>query len=180
MKVRNIFQDNEVKIELAYTSYSKGVIVHLLLAPYFIKESQGRWYLVAVNEKGTIWQYCLDRFLNLKITTTKFKKTASLEIEKRYKGSYGVIGGDEYPIETIILNFSPFQAQYERGYPIHSSQEEIGSVEGGYIQFRYQMRVTRDLEMKILSYGKTVQVIEPMALRSSLKIEIGQMLNQYN
>ena len=70
------------------------------------------------------------------------------------------------------------QVRYFRSLPLHSSQEEIETHRDHSI-FAYNLAPDYDFKQDILSFGDTVEVLEPTSLRESFKQIISSLLEKY-
>jgi proteasome accessory factor B len=144
--------------------------------PIAIKESQQRWYLVALEiSSNTVKTFGLDRITNLKITDTKFK-TFPYNVEKEFKHAFGV---ESYsPAEKVVLEFSNKQGNYIKTFPLHESQQILKETEDA-IRFEIYIHLTHDIEMELLKYGSYVKVLAPESLITTMKERIKQMEDLY-
>jgi proteasome accessory factor B len=144
--------------------------------PIAIKESQQRWYLVALDKKDdTVKTFGLDRISNLKITDTKFKPI-SYNVEKEFKHALGV---ETYaPAEKVVLEFSNKQGNYIKTFPLHESQRIIEETNDTVLLEIY-IHTTNDIIMELLKYGRNVKVVAPKSLVATMKERIAQMENLY-
>jgi proteasome accessory factor B len=144
--------------------------------PIAIKESQQRWYLVALDKKDeTVKTFGLDRISNLKITDTKFKPIA-YNVEKEFRHAFGV---ETYsPAEKVVLEFSNKQGNYIKTFPLHESQQILKETKDT-IQLEIYIHLTHDIEMELLKYGSYVKVLAPESLIATMKERIKQMANLY-
>jgi predicted DNA-binding transcriptional regulator YafY len=69
--------------------------------------------------------------------------------------------------------------QYFRSLPLHSSQEEI-ETKRGYSIFSYYLAPDYDFKQDILSFGDSVEVLEPKTFREAIKETINQLNTYYN
>ncbi|MDI5898501.1 helix-turn-helix transcriptional regulator [Flavobacterium yafengii] len=144
--------------------------------PIAIKESQHRWYLVALDKKDdTVKTFGLDRISNLKITDTKFKPIV-YNVEKEFKHAFGV---ETYsPAEKVLLQFSKQQGKYIKSFPLHESQQIIQETEDKIIVEIF-IHLTNDFVMELLKYGSNVEVLEPKSLIAIMKERVLEMVNMY-
>jgi len=144
--------------------------------PIAVKESQQRWYLVALDKKDEkVKTFGLDRISNLKITDTKFKPVA-YNVEKEFKHAFGVL--TDSPAEKVILQFSKMQGEYIKTFPLHDSQQ-ITIETGDFVTFEIYIHLTHDFIMELLRYGDNVKVVSPESLVGTVKEKIKQMTNFY-
>lgn len=71
-----------------------------------------------------------------------------------------------------------YQANYLRSLPLHSSQHELERTEE-YSIFSLRVRPTYDFKQKLLSLGRTVEVLQPESLRADMCDEIQEMVKKY-
>lgn len=73
-------KDNSI-INFKYTLIRKNnKEIDKRVRPYFLKESLGLWYLIAVDEKSKIKLYGIDRMSDIQITDEIFKKIIPLTL----------------------------------------------------------------------------------------------------
>ncbi|MFA9192130.1 WYL domain-containing protein [Flavobacterium sp. FZUC8N2.13] len=144
--------------------------------PIAVKESQGRWYLVAWDKKDErIKTFGLDRISDLKITDTKFKPI-SYNVEKEYQHAFGV---ETYsPVQRIVLEFSWQQGNYIKSFPLHESQQVLKE-NGKVVLIEIHIHTTNDIVMELLKYGSNVKVIAPVNLQNVIKTRILEMTKMY-
>ena len=144
--------------------------------PIAIKESQQRWYLVALDKKdNTVKTFGLDRISNLQITAAKFKPF-KYDVEKEFQHAFGV---ETYaPLQKIILKFSWQQGNYVKSFPLHQSQRIVEENEDSVL-VEIAIHPTNDIIMEILKQGSNVKVIAPISLQKEIKNRILEMMRLY-
>ena len=144
--------------------------------PIAIKESQQRWYLVALDKKNeTVKTFGLDRISNLKITDTMFKPVA-YNVETEFQHAFGV---ETYEAaKKVILEFSKQQGNYIKTFPLHKSQRIVKETEDA-VSIEIFIHTTNDIKMELLKYGSNVKVIAPISLQNDIKNRISEMSNLY-
>jgi predicted DNA-binding transcriptional regulator YafY len=144
--------------------------------PIAIKESQQRWYLVALEiGSTTVKTFGMDRITHLKVTDTKFKPIA-YNVEKEFKHALGV---ETYePAEKVVLEFSKKQGNYIKTFPLHESQRILEETKDTVV-LEIFIHTTNDIQMELLKYGSDVKVLGPQNLIATMKERIGEMANLY-
>ena len=144
--------------------------------PIAIKESQQRWYLVALDKKNeTVKTFGLDRISNLKITDTKFKPVA-YNVETEFQHAFGV---ETYEAaKKVILEFSKQQGNYIKTFPLHKSQRIVKETEDA-VSIEIFIHTTNDIKMELLKYGSDVKVLSPISLQNEIKNRISEMSKLY-
>jgi predicted DNA-binding transcriptional regulator YafY len=145
--------------------------------PIAVKESQQRWYLVALEKiSNTVKTFGLDRITLLKITDTKFK-SINYNVEKEFRNAFGV---ETYsPAQKVVLEFSNKQGNYIKTFPLHESQKIIKETKD-IIQFEIYIHLTHDIEMELLKYGSYVKVLAPESLIVTMKERVREMQDFYS
>jgi len=163
-------------LQFTYQKHWEDFSTKREVKPIAIKESQQRWYLVALDKKNDVVKtFGLDRISNLKFTDTKFKPFA-YNVEKEFQHAFGV---ETYSTaEKVVLEFSKQQGNYIKTFPLHESQS-ITSETGDFVTFEMYINLTHDFIMELLRYANNVKVLTPESLIATMKERIKQMANLY-
>jgi predicted DNA-binding transcriptional regulator YafY len=162
---------NRFIINLVHQKFWDDEPTKRLLAPLALKESKGRWYLLAKEPSSKkVKTFGLDRVIEFDITPKIFEYPADFDAVEQFKYCFGVINPDESTPQEIILSFTFEQGKYIKSYPIHDSQTSLFDTAD---EFRISLRmfITHDFIMEILSYGESVSIISPRSLAKQI-IEI--------
>jgi len=143
-----------------------GKSKHYSAEPYFVKQSQGKWYLFA-RVDGAMRSFELGRFENYKITGKTFIRDVSLSLDNSFKYSFGIWDDEKQPIEDVILKVSVTEWEYLKTFPIHSSQTLISETDE-YVIFSLRLRISYDFIMDLMSRCPAIEVLEPKHLRKEL------------
>lgn len=102
-----------------------------------------------------------------------------LDAKAWFQSLYGVRKYDDIKPQQVILKVYGKQVRYFRSLPLHSSQEEI-ETHKGYSVFAYNLAPDYDFKQDILSFGDTIEVLEPLLLRSSIAETVKLLNTKYN
>ena len=174
-------RDNH-KLKVRYQGYRMDQERTFELDPYFIREFKRRWYLYGHKDydKDTKpHMYALDRMMEVEILPDTFKMPEGLDAKAWFQSLYGVRKYDDMNPQQVLLKVYGKQVRYFRSLPLHSSQEEI-ETHKGYSVFAYNLAPDYDFKQDILSFGDTVEVLEPLAFRSSIAETIKMLNEKYN
>lgn len=156
-------------VEFDYVLYRKdGKLIHKKVKPYFLKESLGFWYLMALDEEESLKSYGVDRIKNLELTEEKFKRDESVNLKDRFKYSYGIWDAPDKPVETVELSYSPLDGYFLKAFPLHSTQEILVDNEDEF-RITLRIRITKDFVMALLSRSMTLKVIAPESLKTQIR-----------
>jgi predicted DNA-binding transcriptional regulator YafY len=155
---------NRVIMRLVHQKYDSDEPKERLVEPYALKESKGRWYLLAKDRSDQrIKTFGLDRIIDFQTTPGRFDYPEQLDVTVMFRYCFGVINPDAALPDEILLSFEPEQGKYIKSYPIHESQVILAENENE-LRIRLTLFITHDFIMEILSYGKTVKIISPIRL----------------
>ncbi len=154
-------------LRAGYKKYAADEESRYTLHPYALKEVAKRWYLVAYcEERQGLRVYGLDRLTSVESSGEHFTMPAGFDVDELFADSYGVYLTDNEPCE-IRFRATEREAQYIRDLPLHHSQKEVETVEGGVI-FSIFVRPNRSLMMEFLHLGSEIEVLSPAGVRSEL------------
>ena len=176
---------NSLVAEFFYRKYDNSLSHTRKVEPYALKESQGRWYLLAMEiggrpeEKGCIKTWGLDRIKELYITANKFWKNPEYNIEKEFADSFGIFSDKDKEPEEVILSFTPMGGRYNESFPLHESQETLIDDETEF-KIRLKVKLSYDFIMELLSQSQNMKVIAPVHLRDTLVEIHSEAINRLN
>ncbi|MEG1546250.1 MAG: WYL domain-containing protein [Bacteroides sp.] len=166
--------NSSMKLEIDYHSF-KGTSYTTVFSTYCIKNFKRRWYILGFSERhGERRIFALDRILNINMTSISYVVPVDFDSEIYFKSCYGVTYSPELKLETIVFKAIPDQRPYFRTCPIHPSQIELS--EG---VFQIKVFVSFDLIEELLTYGASIEIIEPLSLRDRMRQRIEEMHEMY-
>lgn len=174
-------RDNR-KLKVRYQSYKMDRDRTFELEPYFIREFKRRWYLYGhkdYDKDFTPHMYALDRMLEAEILPDTFKVPEDLDARAWFRTLYGVRKYDDMKPRQVLLKVYGKQVRFFRSLPLHSSQEEV-ETHKGYSIFAYFLAPDYDFKQDILSFGDSIEVLEPTTLRSSIAEIVKKLNSKYN
>jgi predicted DNA-binding transcriptional regulator YafY len=155
--------------EFKYYNYLHHKHEIMRFYPYYLKESKNRWYAIGVRQgQNEILSLGLYRINDFAIITRNKRKNfdSSFGNEKYYTDCIGAYNRPAIQAVDIALQFSRFQAEYLKAYPIHHSQKHEDLDDSTIIKLK--MKMTPDFLMEIMQYGHKVKVLKPESLRNYL------------
>lgn len=171
---------NKKIVKFSHYKYSDEMLTQRTVHPLALKESQGRWYLVAVDMKDNKFKtFGLDRVSDMEISKTAFRNKYHYDIRELFAHSFGIINDENEKPQKICLSFNYEQGQYIHNYPLHHSQKIIKENREEVV-FELYMKVSYDFIKELLSYGEEVSVISPAMLRRAMQGHYENALKQYN
>jgi hypothetical protein len=160
---------NRHPVEFDYTLVRHGgKVVRKRLHPYFLKESQQRWYLIGYDVDDKLKAFGLDRFSSLRILSwERFKRDDTIDIPALFRESYGIWNNPEDPVEEIVIKYDALDGAFVKTMPLHTTQELLDDTPDG-ITIRLRLRITNDFVMALLTRSRSVEVVKPTSLRKQV------------
>lgn len=168
----------KILIGFTYKSYLKKETNQYTLAPYLIMEHRNRWYLLGHDQKeGKIKTFGLDRMQQIQLLEPYLEETVSFDYRELFKHTIGITCLEESP-SHVVLSFSPQQGKYIKSLPMHRSQQVLIDNEKE-LRIALTVVLNIDLKMQLLSFGSSVEVLEPPKLREEIAEEMQKALKKY-
>ena len=163
-------------LKLRYTPYGKDTQT-ITIYPYHLKQFNDRWYLIA-QAKGyeTFAHYALDRIDSYEEVALPYKDS-DVDFSEYFDDVIGVTVPD-VDAEDIVIKVTGKRFNYIRTKPIHLSQRIIEEAEG-YAIISINVKVNKELESLILSFGDDMEVVAPASFRDRIAEKIQAMNKKY-
>ena len=163
-------------LKLRYTPYGKSQIVATVY-PYHLKEYNDRWYLIAqVKGYDSYAHYALDRIDGFEEVAVPYKEP-DIEFGDYFDDVVGVTV-PEGDTEDIIFRISKPRFEYIRTKPLHLSQR-IVEENDLFAVVSINVKVNKELEALVLSFGCDMEVISPDSFRTRIAKKIQSMNQKY-
>jgi len=171
---------NRIVLKFSYIPFT-GRAREAICHPYYLKQSNGRWYMFGRNEMENedVWHFPLDRIEDMKEDySIKYQEDTTDNWQDYF---YDIIGVTRYDksIEKVIMEVSEEMLPYIKTKPLHPSQK-IRKVNDGSNEVEIQVIPNLELIALILSFGKNLTVKAPETLRNRIIEIISEMSVNYN
>ncbi len=171
---------SNMRIRLRYRKFKDSVEKEVEGAPLCLKASERRWYVVLdTPDHKEPAVYSLDRILSVTQEDMSFTMPKDFDGEAFFQNSYGVLAGNDFPVEHVTLKVRGVLRDYLRSLPLHASQHET-DITPEWSYFHYDIRLTFDFIQRIISHGSSLEVISPDSLRRTISDEINKAASLYN
>lgn len=164
-------------LSITYRDFA-GIEYQYRFHPYYLKQYNQRWFLIGLNEEepGIIWNLALDRIETMKTTSGTYTPS-SIDFEDYFYDIVGVTHNRKVGLEKILLRFSPESLPYVLTKPLHPSQKKKKS--GDEILIQIKVKPNYELYSVLRSFGKNVEVVEPVSVREAFVEELKAALAVY-
>ena len=171
-------RENKV-INVTYQSYRKPTSEEFVLKPYCLREHKRRWYLYAhKDDDAEPHMLPWSRIQKIEIGE-EAQVPKDFNAHDAFSGIYGARVYPGMERETVVLKVSNMQAKYFQSLPLHHSQEIIEET-NEYTIFQYYLTPDYDFKQDVLSFGVSVEVLEPELLRNEIGEVISELNRRYN
>ena len=146
------------------------------ISPYALKLFHRRWYLLAFTGRH-LATFSLDRMHSVKLSDETFEMPADFSPQQYFSEYFGVTT-DETPLAHVVVRVTGWAPNYIRTLPLHHSQRETAHTDE-YTEFSFDIRPTSDFIGELMSYGDSLEVMEPNDLRLKICKNLKETLNRY-
>lgn len=165
-------------LRIRYQTYKgeEPMIRHIY--PILLKEYNNRWVLVGWENGRPIPQNLpLDRIVSQRETAESFVYPKSFDSRSHFQYLLGTTKTAEKP-QAVALHFTAERGKYVETKKIHSTQETTW-LANGWLEVRLLVELNRELDARILEFGKDVVVVEPPELREKVRRTLLEAFNLY-
>lgn len=171
---------NREVLRLTYTSFKSNVPGVFSVHPYYLKEYNNRWFLIARTEgRNDLSNYAFDRIDSIESSPdVKYIPNDSIDFNDDYfNDMIGVSRPINGTIQQVALWVSPELTPYVKTKPIHETQK-LRMQEDGSSLVNIELYVNYELEQLLLSYCDGLKVISPedLALRMKERLNAARRL----
>lgn len=161
-------------VKLTYKPFTHTNSTSYIIAPYFLKQYNNRWFLFGWNyELIKIQNIALDRIVKLEPTTCELYCKSTIDFDEYFEDIIGVTNFENNEVLKVKIQLSDSVLPYIESKPIHGSQKIIDNILHLSVKYNYE------LESLLLSYGENIKVLEPQFLIDRLKERINNLKNLY-
>ncbi len=170
-------EDTQV-VSVAYQSLNATEPSTRELHPHGFMYNFRALYLVAyAPEHRAIRTYKVNRIEDVQPTKKTFERLANFDIRKYLEGSFGVhsSSGEWFDVR---VRFDAVVARYVSETCWHPTQRLVPQRDGSLIA-EFRLNTAEELRSWTLGFGSHATVLEPLALRNSLRDELRRALESY-
>lgn len=166
---------NQQTLRIDYTKFN-GDVRNFTLHPYFIKQYNNRWFLLARNhDLNVITNLPLDRITSIEPANVEYIDSET-DWNEYFDDVIGVTIKDE-SVQKIELKFSQKQFPYIKSKPIHGSMKIVSEAEG---IISISVIPNYELESMICSFSTDVEVLSPQWLREKMAQRYSELAERYS
>ena len=172
---------NHQPLKMTYRPY-KGEEQTMVIHPHYLKQYNTRWFLFGLEDHGEYGMSpvnkALDRIVKFTVAKVPFVENKQIDYETYFNDIVGVTHDRRHPdIEHVVLRFAKERFPYAVSKPIHQSQQIVNAEEG---ILSIDVRVNRELEQNIFSFGQQVEVLSPEWFRNQIIEKYKEIVKIYS
>jgi predicted DNA-binding transcriptional regulator YafY len=163
-------------IDTVYHTQYRNETTERKIDPYYLVPRDQRFYLIGYcHLKQEIRTFRISRFQKVDITAQPFDK-GDYSIKKYLKNTWSIDGGDKNI--TYKVRFDAEVARYIKEEELFVRPRMKDQKDGSLI-FEVTVNNDKDFLRWILQYGPSAEILEPKAVRESLKQQLSQWIRIY-
>lgn len=170
---------DEQPLKLTYQSFKQDNEETIIVHPYYLKQYNKRWFLIAWNEdKDFMANYAFDRIKGIDDANVPYKPT-DVNFFDYFEDMIGVSKDTRTEPQTVKLWVSVAQWPYIKTKPLHGATQRLVSLDEKGAVITIEVYLNYELEQLLLSFGEKVKVLEPAELKERIKQRLTEAANNY-
>ncbi|MGN0221147.1 MAG: helix-turn-helix transcriptional regulator [Prevotella sp.] len=153
----------------------------LYFHPYHLRQYNKRWFVLGfVEQQESICIFALDRIREAEHLDKPYLEN-TFNPDAYFKDIVGVSQPKSNEVENVVIKVSDVSYDYILTKPIHASQRELlARKTDKYHFFSLNLKVNRELQMLLFSYGDAIEVLEPAWLRERFRQQVQNLHHMYH
>lgn len=166
------------QLQIQYFHRGRNTSETRTLSPQRLTYYRDNWYLDAwCHLRQAIRSFSLDAIQDAKLLNDAARDVPDAELDATFTAGYGIFSGAN--VKWATLRFSPERARWVGREIWHPQQQSEFEQDGHYI-LRIPYSDDRELVMDVLRHMPEVMVLEPISLRTRIKLLMEQGLSAMN
>ncbi|WP_028973239.1 helix-turn-helix transcriptional regulator [Spirochaeta cellobiosiphila] len=170
--------NNSHYVIIEYQRDSSVEAKKVTLEPYHIYFVKGNWYLIGRNKsRDRFTTYALSRINQVSVLEEQFKRE-SFDFESFIdQDNYGFFGASSSPfLVKVLVDINKGHWIYERRW---TADQKLSPYDDTNLLLEFYANNEWEVRYLILSWGASVQVLEPKDLVDNIKEELHHTLSKY-
>jgi predicted DNA-binding transcriptional regulator YafY len=166
-------------LKLTYQSFKQDNEETIIVHPYYLKQYNKRWFLIAWNEeKDFMANYAFDRIKRIEDANVLYMPT-DVNFFDYFEDMIGVSKDTRTEPQTVKLWVSAAQWPYIKTKPLHGATQRLVTLDEKGAVITIEVYINYELEQLLLSFGEKVKVLEPVELKERIKQRLTDAANNY-
>lgn len=165
------------QLRLDYRKPGHTLAESRVVDPYHLANINGEWFLFGYcHLRGDLRTFVPARIKAAVPTGSTFVRPGRFSLERRLRGSFGVISGSAQ--HTVVIRFTGLVADYIREKRWHASQKLKELPDGG-VELVLTLNSLTEVQRWILGWGGEATVVQPAELAEAVADSARQVLAHY-
>lgn len=159
---------NQQLLKFRYRRFNQGAEKEFEVAPYLLKQSRQRWYLLGkMTDTKNLMTFALDRIISLEMIQRTFEWDKDFDAPHYFDEVIGINVDDDYDSEEIKVRVYGHQRAYFESLPLHVTQR-IVEQNKEYTDYIINVRPEYEFQHEMLRLGPDAEVLSPKWLRDEM------------
>lgn len=172
---------NKDVLDIKFKGFKENSVTDYVFHPHILKQYNRRWFVFGLNASKNIkeWSIPLDeRLIGFEVNNEINYIESDTNWNQFFRSMVGVVRPLNSEIVKVILRFHNGRENYFKTKPFQPDFEEFFE-EDKHDQVWFETILNQELVQQLLSYGKDVEVLEPMQLKEMMKEQVDTMKQFY-
>jgi predicted DNA-binding transcriptional regulator YafY len=170
---------NETPLKLIYAGFRQKKPEEIVFHPWYLKQYNNRWFVFGYNEGyNGLSNFALDRIISFSDYSINYKKNTLVDFSEYFEDVIGVTVKQDAEPQKILIRIDNKLWPYIESKPLHGSQK-VKERTGSSKTIEIAVQINYELISLLLSYGESLEVMAPDALRTILKEKVNAMAAKY-
>jgi predicted DNA-binding transcriptional regulator YafY len=170
---------NETPLKLIYEGFRQKNTEEIVFHPWYLKQYNNRWFIFGYNEAyDGISNFALDRIISFSDYSITYKRNSLVDFSEYFEDVIGVTIKKDAAPDKILIRIDNKLWPYIESKPLHGSQK-VKERTVSSITIEIAVQINYELISLLLSFGESLEVMAPDALRTILKEKVNAMAAKY-
>lgn len=149
--------------------------------PYFLKHYNEMWYVFGYNPKELAynWVLPLDRVQKIQASNKKYKENQQFNYDTYFDDIVGVTKPLKTEASKIKIRVSEDSVNFFNNKAMYPNQNPAKKEQDGKYYAYVNVRPNRELYNRLLMFGNSIEIVEPIEVRKELASRIKAAANIY-
>ena len=170
---------NKHAVSITYKSFKEPNPFTLVFHPWYLKQYNKRWFVFGLNDVyKNLQNLALDRIESIAQTHIAYIENTEIDFDEFFEEVIGVTVDNAKTTEKILIKVANDQWPYIESKPLHGSQKKKGVMDDGVL-VEIEVILNYELDATLLSFGDSIEVIEPPVYRQHFAEKVKKMNDLY-
>jgi len=166
------------QVRIRYYTASRDEWSERTVNPHHLYNTRGDWYLFAYDQlRAEMRNFHLGRVAWWQVLAEGFERVPNFSPDEWMRTAFQSERGAEP--QDVVIRFDSYQARWVRERRWHQTQQPLEELADGGVVLRFRAGGLGEVKRWVLQYSHHAEVLEPEALRRTMKQELQEALRMY-